>query len=126
MPAGPAARRGGTLTMAGAGNVDHLDPALAYHTVTRGLLRAYTRQLVGYAAGRDRAAAGRIVADLARTVPVARDGVHYHFHLRNDVCWDTPAGARPVTAADVVPGARATVSAAGARAVRLVVGASRP
>jgi peptide/nickel transport system substrate-binding protein len=103
-------QRGGTLTMVGAGDVDHLDPALAYHTVTRGILRAYTRQLVGYAAGRDRDAAGRIVADLATEVPteangrVAAGGTRFRFTLRDGVCWDAPSGARPVTAADVVRG----------------------
>ncbi|GAA4071981.1 ABC transporter substrate-binding protein [Actinomadura miaoliensis] len=103
-------RRGGVLTMVGAGDVDHLDPALAYHTVTRGIVRAYTRQLVGYPAGRDREAAGRIVADLATEVPsaangrVAARGTRYTFTLRDGVCWNTPSGARPVTAQDVVRG----------------------
>ncbi|MFI9005773.1 ABC transporter substrate-binding protein [Actinosynnema sp. NPDC053489] len=103
-------RRGGTLTMVGAGDVDHLDPALAYHTVTRGILRAYTRQLVGYAAGRDRTEAGRIVADLATEVPTAANGrltgggTRYAFTLREGVRWHTPTGSRPVTARDVVRG----------------------
>lgn len=99
------ARRGGTLTMVGAGDVDHLDPALAYHTVTRGILRGYTRQLVSYPAGREVAEAGRIVADLATEVPTATDGgTRYVFMLRENVFWDTPSGPRPVTAADVVRG----------------------
>jgi peptide/nickel transport system substrate-binding protein len=108
--ASPAARRGGTLTMVGAGDVDSLDPALAYHTVTRGILRACTRQLVGYAASRDRGEAGRIVADLATEVPtvsngrVSRNNTRYVFSLRKNVRWDTPSGVRRVTAADVVRG----------------------
>ena len=106
----PAARRGGTLTMVGAGDVDHLDPALAYHTVTRGILRAYTRQLVGYVASSDRAEAGRIVADLATEVPtvsngrITRNGTRYVFSLKENVHWNTPSGVRRVTAADVVRG----------------------
>ncbi|MEV1114912.1 ABC transporter substrate-binding protein [Actinosynnema sp. NPDC049800] len=107
---GATPRRGGTLTMVGAGDVDHLDPALAYHTVTRGILRAYTRQLVGYVASRDRVEAGTLVADLATEVPTAAngrltgDGTHYAFTLRDGVRWDAPGGARPVTAWDVVRG----------------------
>jgi peptide/nickel transport system substrate-binding protein len=96
--------------MVGAGDVDYLDPALAYHTVTRGILRGYTRQLVGYPAGRDVAEAGRIVADLATEVPTVANGritdggTRYVFTLRENVYWDTPSGPRPVTAADVVRG----------------------
>ncbi|MFD0206870.1 MULTISPECIES: ABC transporter substrate-binding protein [Saccharothrix] len=107
---GVTPRRGGTLTMVGAGDVDHLDPALAYHTVTRGILRAYTRQLVGYAASRDRAEAGKLVADLATEVPTAANGrltgggTRYAFTLREGVRWHAPSGARPVTAWDVVRG----------------------
>lgn len=103
-------RRGGVLTMVGAGDVDHLDPALAYHTVTRGILRAYTRQLVGYVAGRDRAEAGRIVADMATEVPTRANGrlthgdTRYRFTLRPGVRWHGPAGPGPVTAHDVVRG----------------------
>jgi peptide/nickel transport system substrate-binding protein len=106
----PAPRRGGTLTMVGAGDVDYLDPALAYHTVTRGVLRACTRQLVGYVASRDRAEAGRIVADLATEVPteangrITGGGTRYRFTLRENVRWHTPSGDRAVTAADVVRG----------------------
>ncbi|MFG1854026.1 ABC transporter substrate-binding protein [Actinomadura geliboluensis] len=109
--AGAAApRRGGVLTLVGAGDVDHLDPALAYHTVTRGLLRCCTRQLVQYVASRDRAAAGRITADLATEVPargngrLSADGRVYVFTLREGAAWHTPAGSRQVTAADVVRG----------------------
>lgn len=103
-------RRGGTLTMVGAGDVDHLDPALAYHTVTRGILRAYTRQLVGYVASRNREEAGKLVADLAVEVPTAanglvtRDGTRFAFTLRDGIRWDAPGGPRPITAGDVVRG----------------------
>lgn len=107
---GDGPRRGGTLTMVGAGDVDYLDPALAYHTVTRGILRAYTRQLVGYPASRDRAEAGRIVADLATEVPtvangrVTRNRTRYVFTIRDRVRWKAPSGIRPVSATDVVRG----------------------
>lgn len=96
--------------MVGAGDVDYLDPALAYHTVTRGVLRACTRQLVGYVASRDRAEAGRIVADLATEVPteangrITGGGTRYRFTLRENVRWHTPSGDRAIIAADVVRG----------------------
>jgi peptide/nickel transport system substrate-binding protein len=109
-PAEEGAQRGGTLTMVGAGDVEHLDPALAWHTVTRGILRASTRQLVGRPAGRDRAEASRIVADLATEVPtvangrISHAGTEYAFSLRQRARWNTPAGPRRVTAHDVVRG----------------------
>ncbi|GAA5127339.1 ABC transporter substrate-binding protein [Haloechinothrix salitolerans] len=109
---GRTPREGGTLTMVGAGDVDYLDPALAYHTVTRGIVRAYTRQLVGYVASRDRAEAGRIVADMATEVPttdngrIADGGTRYRFTIKDGVMWNAPSGIRPVTAHDVVRGVK--------------------
>src|SRR3954452_20033954 len=94
--------RGGTFTMVGGGDVEHLDPALAYHTVTRGILRACTRQLVGHASSRDRQEAGRIVADLATEVPtvgngrITDGGTRFAFSLRDDVYWHTPSGLRRI------------------------------
>lgn len=105
-----APRRGGTLTLVGAGDVDYLDPALAYHTATRGIVRGYTRQLVGYVASRNRAEAGKIVADLATEVPtvangrISTDGTQYRFTLAEDLRWNTPWGIRPLVAGDVVRG----------------------
>jgi peptide/nickel transport system substrate-binding protein len=109
-PGTVASRRGGTLAMVGGGDVDHLDPSLAYHTVTRGVLRACTRQLVGYVASRDRVEAGRIVADMATEVPtvangrITVDGTHHLFTIKEGVRWNAPAGTRRVTAGDVVRG----------------------
>ena len=101
-----SARRGGILTLVGAGDVDYLDPALAYHTVTRGVIRAYTRQLVSYRASRDRSATAVIVADLATEAagPFDDEGRRYRFTLKDGVCWDAPTGRRPITAWDVVRG----------------------
>jgi peptide/nickel transport system substrate-binding protein len=101
---------GGTLTLVGAGDVDNLDPALAVHTVTRGILRAYTRQLVTYLAGRDQRTAGRVVADIATEIPTRANGrldpsgQEYVFTIRAGVRWDTPGGFRQVTAADLARG----------------------
>jgi len=98
--------RGGVLTMVGAGDVDHLDPALAYHTVTRGVVRAYTRQLVTYPSSRDRTVSAAVVADLAEEAarPFDAEGRRYLFTLRDGVRWDAPSGPRAITAADVVRG----------------------
>lgn len=103
-------RRGGTLTLVGAGDVDYLDPALAYHTATRGIVRGYTRQLVGCVASRDREEAGKIVPDLAIEVPsvanggISADGRQYRFTLAEDLRWHTASGIRPLVAGDVVRG----------------------
>lgn len=99
-------RRGGILTLVGAGDVDHLDPALAYHTVTRGIIRCYTRQLVTYPATRDHRRAGDLVPDLAVAAdgPYDAEGRRYRFTLRDGLHWDLPTGSRPLTAADVARG----------------------
>jgi peptide/nickel transport system substrate-binding protein len=86
--------------------VDHLDPALAYHTVTRGIMRACTRQLVTYRSTSDHDLAGDIAADLATAAdgPVDGDARCYRFKLKDGVRWDAGPAGRPVTAADVVRG----------------------
>ncbi|MEU4636537.1 ABC transporter substrate-binding protein [Micromonospora chalcea] len=106
IPGADRPRRGGTLTLVGAGDVDHLDPALAYHTVTRGIVRAYTRQLVTYPSTRDHRRAGDLVPDLAVAAdgPYDAEGRRYRFTLRDGLRWDLPNGPRPLTAADVVRG----------------------
>jgi peptide/nickel transport system substrate-binding protein len=100
---------GGTLKLLGSGDVDHLDPASAYYTVSYTLERAFTRQLVSYPASSDLATATTVAADLATTVPTTGNGgiTHgdktYTFHLRTDARWNT-SPARTVTAQDVVRG----------------------
>jgi ABC-type transport system substrate-binding protein len=101
--------RGGTLRLVGTSDVDHLDTATAYYTVTTILLRAFTRQLVTYPASNNLAEGSRIVADLASEVPtranggITDGGKTYTFHLRTGVKWDTDP-PREVTAQDVVLG----------------------
>jgi peptide/nickel transport system substrate-binding protein len=108
-------RHGGTLTLVGAGDVDYLDPALAYHTVTRGIMRAYTRQLVTYIASRDRETVGVIVADMAIELPtrdngrISHNGRKYLFTIKEGVNWNAPSGIRPVIAEDVVRGIKRLV-----------------
>ena len=100
---------GGTLKLLGSGDVDHLDPASAYYTVSYTLERAFTRQLVSYPASSDITTATTVAPDLATTLPTTSNGgitngdKTYTFHLRTDAQWNT-SPARPVTAADVVRG----------------------
>jgi peptide/nickel transport system substrate-binding protein len=104
--AGERPRDGGVLSLVGAGDVDHLDPALAYHTVTRGIMRACTRQLVTYRATGDHDRAGDLVADLATAAdgPFDDEGRQYRFTLKAGVKWDAGPHGREITAADVVRG----------------------
>ena len=100
---------GGTLKLLGSGDVDHLDPASAYYTVSYTLERAFTRQLVSYPASSDITTATTVAPDLATSLPTTANGgitngdKTYTFHLRTDAQWNT-SPARAVTAADVVRG----------------------
>jgi peptide/nickel transport system substrate-binding protein len=102
-------RRGGILTFAGRGDVDHLDPTCANYSASAVIERAYTRQLVAYPSTNRREQAGELIADLAERVPtrvnggISEDGLRYTFTVREGARWDT-APARPVTARDVVRG----------------------
>jgi peptide/nickel transport system substrate-binding protein len=97
---------GGTLGLVGGGDVDHLDPALAYHTVTRGLMRACTRQLVTCRSTADHGRAGEVIADLAVDAvgPYDDEGRRYRFVLKDGVRWDVGAAGRQITATDVARG----------------------
>lgn len=96
---------GGTLKMLGAGDIDHMDPAAAYYTVSYTLLRGITRQLVSYPNDADETKANTVVADMAEDVPEpSNGGLTYTFKIRDGVQWDTPTGPRAVTAADQILG----------------------
>ena len=102
-------QKGGTLVMLGNGDVDHLDTASAYYTVSYAVERAYSRQLVTYPTTADQNKATAVVADMATQVPTASnggisaDGLTYTFKIKSGVKWDaTPS--RQVTAQDVVLG----------------------
>jgi ABC-type transport system substrate-binding protein len=101
--------KGGTLIVLGNGDVDHLDTASAYYTVSYGVERGYSRQLVTYPTVADAAKAVSVVADMATQVPTASnggissDGLTYTFKIKSGVKWDTTP-ARQVTAQDVVLG----------------------
>jgi ABC-type transport system substrate-binding protein len=108
-PTAQTGQRGGTLLMLGNGDVDHLDTASAYYTVSYQLERAYSRQLVSYPTTSDQQKQISIVADVATQVPsqsnggISSDGKTYTFKIRSGVKWDTTP-ARQVTAQDFVLG----------------------
>ena len=100
---------GGTLKLLGSSDVDHLDTASAYYTVSYTLERAFARQLFSYPASTDTTKANTPVADVATEVPttanggISADGKTYTIHLRSGVRWNT-SPAREVTAQDFVRG----------------------
>jgi ABC-type transport system substrate-binding protein len=108
-PSAATGTKGGTLIMLGSGDVDHLDTASAYYTVSYQLERAYSRQLVSYPTSADQATQVSIVADVATQVPtisnhgISSDGKTYTFKIRSGVKWDT-SPPRQVTAQDFVLG----------------------
>lgn len=99
--------RGGIVTLVGVDDVDSLDSAIAYHTVTRNLMRCLTRQLVSYRSGDDPARAGEVHPDMALMIPtranghVDQTGCVSLFPLREGLCWDD---GTPLVAEDVVRG----------------------
>ncbi len=107
--AGGTPERGGVLQVIGSSDVDHMATTSAYYTVTNGLFRTFTRQLVTNPTDRDYDVASSIVADLAREVPskdnggISEDGTVYTFHLRSGVRWNTDP-PRAFVAGDEVRG----------------------
>jgi ABC-type transport system substrate-binding protein len=108
-PSAGSVTSGGTLKLLGSGDVDHLDPASAYYTVSYTLERAFTRQLVSYPSSSDISVATAVAPDLASQLPttanggISADAKTYTFHLRSGAQWNT-SPPRAVTAADVVRG----------------------
>lgn len=98
------AKKGGTLRMLGGGDIDHMDTASAYYTVSYTLLRAISRQLLSYPNTDDRAKANAPVADMVESMPtVTNDGKTYTMTIKDGVKWDTTP-PRQVTGADAVLG----------------------
>jgi peptide/nickel transport system substrate-binding protein len=98
----PAALHGGTLHIASVGDIDALDPLIAYSAESWQVIRATTRQLVTYAG--DRNAIGqdtKVVPDLAKSWDVSPDRKTYTFHLRDNIAF-SGASTRPITAQDFV------------------------
>ncbi len=93
---------GGTLKIAAVGDVDALDPLIAYSTESWQVIRATTRQLVTYSGSTEGIGDDtEIVPDLAESWDVSDDGLTYTFHLRDDVYF-SGATDREIVAEDFV------------------------
>ncbi len=103
-PGAAGAKKGGTLTLVGSGDVDHFDTASAYYDVSYTLLRAISRNLYTYPTAATTAAQLNPVPDLATALPqVTNGGKTYTITIRQGAMWDT-SPPRQVTAADEVLG----------------------
>lgn len=101
-PTDPAQLTGGTLKVASVGDVDALDPLIAYSAESWQVIRATTRQLVTYAGNKDSIGADtEVVPDLAESWDISPDRKTYTFHLRDDINF-SGASTRPITAQDFV------------------------
>jgi peptide/nickel transport system substrate-binding protein len=95
-------RRGGTLTMLGAGDVDFMDYNVTYTSTGSLSQRLWARGLYSYPAEPGRTTTP--VPDLATAPPiVSKNGLTYAVTIRAGARWDTQP-PRPVTAADALLG----------------------
>src|SRR5579863_2869813 len=92
---------GGTLQIEGSTDLSAAaDPQGEYETIAFTLERAYTRQLLSYAASTNLVTAETLVPDAAASLPtVSSDGLTYTFKLRPGLMWNT-SPPRPVTSQD--------------------------
>jgi peptide/nickel transport system substrate-binding protein len=99
---GGAPQYGGTLTMIGVSDVDHLDYDIGYYSTDYQALRLYLRQLYSWPA-----IPGNNLTpepDLATGPPViSPDGKTWTITMRSGLMWNT-SPPRPVTTADVARG----------------------
>jgi peptide/nickel transport system substrate-binding protein len=101
---GGAPRKGGTLTMLGAGDVDFMDYNISYYVVSNLSLRLWARGLYAYPATPGQTTTP--APDLASAAPVVRNhGRTYTVTIRPGAMWDT-SPPRPVTAADALRGVK--------------------
>lgn len=101
---GPA-EQGGTLSVLGTGDIDHLDPALTAFVPVASLMRATTRQLISYKTVADAEERLAPQGDLATEVPEPTNGgLTYTFTIRDGAQWDVAGDARPIVAADFIRG----------------------
>jgi peptide/nickel transport system substrate-binding protein len=91
-----ARKRGGTITVLSAGDVDHIDPGEAYYAFSYLVTYATQRPLLAFKPGSVRA-----VPDLAASMPtVSKDGRTVTVRIRRGVRFSPPVN-RAVTSADV-------------------------
>jgi peptide/nickel transport system substrate-binding protein len=90
------AKRGGTITVLSAGDVDHIDPGAAYYSFTYQITYATQRPLLAY-----KPSSVKAIPDLASAMPtVSNGGRKVTVHLRRGVRFSPPVN-REVTSADV-------------------------
>jgi peptide/nickel transport system substrate-binding protein len=98
-PAGAAShalKKGGTITVLSAGDVDHIDPGEAYYSFSYEIAYATQRPLLAFKPG-----SVNEVPDLAARMPtVSNDGRTVTVHIRKGVRFSPPVN-REVTTADV-------------------------
>jgi peptide/nickel transport system substrate-binding protein len=105
-----APHRGGTLFLVGTGDVDFMDPNVAYYNPTYLVLRAWSRQLYSYPATPGKTT--EVVPDLATGMPtISASGLEYTLTIRTGAKWDT-SPPRQVTAADALRGLERTCNPA--------------
>ncbi len=98
----PTQLYGGTLHIASVGDVDALDPLIAYSAESWQVIRATTRQLVTYPGSKESIGKDtEVVPDLAEKWDISPDGKTYTFHLRDNIHYSGSAN-RPITAQDFV------------------------
>jgi peptide/nickel transport system substrate-binding protein len=99
---GGTPRKGGTLTMLGAGDVDFMDYNISYYTIGSLGLRLWARNLYAYPAIPGHTTSP--VPDLATAAPVETNhGRSFTVTIRAGAMWDT-SPPRQVTAADALLG----------------------
>lgn len=97
-------KKGGTLKLLGAGDIDHMDPAAAYYQVSYTLLRAISRQLVSYPVSADLEKSNTPTPDLAtEAAEPTNDGKTYEYTIKEGAQWDTTP-PRQITGADAARG----------------------
>jgi ABC-type transport system substrate-binding protein len=106
---GPSGHQGGVLSVLGEEDVPNVDPAAMYDTNSYALVRLDTRQLYTNPSGNSTSARVTTVPDVADGQPsISSDGLTYTIKIKQGVQWQTPTGARQVTAADAVRGLKMT------------------
>ena len=94
--AAAAVKKGGTITVLSAGDVDHIDPGQAYYAFSYEVVYATQRPLLSYMPGSVTAR-----PDLAASMPVVSNGGKtITVHIRKGVRFSPPVN-REVTSADV-------------------------
>jgi peptide/nickel transport system substrate-binding protein len=109
----PSDKKGGTLNLWTAQDVDSLDPAISYYAFSINLQRLTARTLMTYAP-KPGAAGLELVPDLAVAAPtISADKLTYTYKLRDGLKWDDGTsitskdikyGIERTFAQDVVPG----------------------